>query len=348
MQREWRPAPRQWSSMQKAVDWMDWGRRVTDSKPWSFVLAAGIATLAFLVRYWGMPWMGNRFPFLLSVVGVLLTAGPLGLWHGVLAAALGILLPATFILPPVISPLIADPIEALAAAFTFGANLLVASTIHALALSRERERVLLSELRHRTHNEMQQLMAEVYMIKATAKTEGEKAIAKAVASRIRSIAAVYGALSETMESPYTPVDSDSFLRRLCGKLMDNILSPLAGVLGSRINRIECDVESHRLSQAVAISLGVILNELAAGALRSVFPISGGVIWVRFHRGGEDFILTVEDNGFSPDVSVPRLDGVSRRIATGLAKKLGGNLDGCQADPGAGMRCVMRFPAERAA
>ena len=97
----------------------------------------------------------------------------------------------------------------------------------------------------------------------------------------------------------------------------------------------------------------MLNELVTNALKYAFPDNGaGTVRVRFRRDGNDYLLSVSDNGVgmaSDDAPAARErprrlgTGLGTRLLQGLAAQLRGTLSRSPGEDGSGTLAVLRFP-----
>ena len=86
------------------------------------------------------------------------------------------------------------------------------------------------------------------------------------------------------------IDVQDFLCGLC----DDLRSAL---VGSRPVALLCDVDSHAISHAQAVALGLIANELITNAVKYAFPGDrDGTIRVAFDHCDGELCLRVEDDG----------------------------------------------------
>lgn len=321
-----------------------------------FFISAAFAALAFYSRYVWLDAMEGRYPFLMGIPVVVISAGIFGSGPAMGAAITGVLLPAYYLMAPRGSLWIADPVDAFGAVLYLAISVLVAITVCALSSAKgmaveyalERRRmhkdmqILLHELRHRTKNELMQLLALAHLMAAAAGTLEEKEALIAMASRIRAVGHVHEMLAEVMDQPEAPVDSGAFLSGLVDKI--------TAAVGRGGVSFGVNAEGHPLRHTVAVPLGIILNELTMNALKHAFPEGRGHITVRFHREDGEYVMTVEDNGVGQDVcagdleAAPKRRGLGQRVIAGLARGMGGAIRSLTKE-GEGMMCELRFPVD---
>jgi two-component sensor histidine kinase len=102
-----------------------------------------------------------------------------------------------------------------------------------------------------------------------------------------------------------------------------------------------------------VQLGLVLNETVTNALKYAFPEGrAGTVRVRFVREGEDFVLTVADDGIGlpqeGDVTERRPrrgSGLGTRLLSALAAQLRGTFTRRPGENGVGTVAELRFPVK---
>ena len=352
------------------------------SMPARYALAVGAALAAFGLRWLIFDSGEPRFPILLGYPAVVLCAALLGAGPAILAAGTTAALPAWFLLSPLGSIEVHDPIERSGLLVFLLVSILIAYTVQALtdarvsaerarSVSEEARRIseearaaaiahaaernrLLAELNHRVQNaNMAVLSIADLQARSTPHVEVRTALL-GFRARIRAIGLVHDLLSRE-KHPEEPVNSAGFIGGLVGKLQN------AGG-GERLTW-HVDAEPHPIRRAFMAPLGFIINELVVNALKHAFPDDRkGYIAVRFRREGDEYVLQVEDNGVGMDQGDPPDDplrayiagssptdsevpplGFGKRFVTAYARNLGGRFESCQGQTGGGTVCTVRFP-----
>jgi two-component system, sensor histidine kinase PdtaS len=207
----------------------------------------------------------------------------------------------------------------------------------------EQRGTLLSEAVHRAANDLQRLAGTLRLqANATDEFTTQSALREA-ADRVAAVGRINARLDRHRDDGYAEVDSRGFLDGLVKDLCQEIA-------GLRPIMIVSAAEAHMISMARAVPIAMIVNELVSNALKYAFPDEQeGKIDVAFRREGEDFVLTVSDDGVGFDpAAVPKGSGLGTGISRSLAGQLGGHLEAVPQAPGSnqsGTRWVMRFPAE---
>ncbi len=150
--------------------------------------------------------------------------------------------------------------------------------------------MLLAEMQHRIVNSLQ-IIASILMLKARAVTSEEsREHLKDAHRRVMSVAAVQQHLHSSGRADV--IDVAPYLEKLCKSLGDSMIGE------NRAAAIAVTSDKGVMPSADAVSLGLIVTELVINALKYAFPDSGtpGTVTVRYEVHGEDWKLTVSDNG----------------------------------------------------
>jgi two-component sensor histidine kinase len=222
---------------------------------------------------------------------------------------------------------------------------------HDVTSRAERARTLmLREFRHRTRNDLGALVALLMLRARTAPSEAAGEALREAADHALALARVHTRLATdeglSAGTEAAVVDTRDFIAGLCADLRTAQVGA-----GLRPVALECDVESHSVSTERAVPLGLVLNEAVTNALKYAFPEDRpGVVRVTFRRDGEEYVLTVEDDGIGlpPEGEVPEERGLGRgglgmRLLAGLAAQLRGSFTRRPGPCSAGTVAVLRFP-----
>jgi len=180
------------------------------------------------------------------------------------------------------------------------------------------KQMLLEEMRHRVANSLQ-IIASILLLKARAvASEETREHLKDAHLRVMSVATVQHHLHA--EDGITRIDVSGYLAKLCAGLTASMVgegSPIA---------IAVRADAGMAESATAVSLGLIVTELVINAIKYAFP--GGKtdaqILIGYERDGDDWKLTVSDNGIGPGAAakVAGETGLGTTIVRALAKQLG--------------------------
>jgi two-component system, sensor histidine kinase PdtaS len=342
--------------------------RLANIPPWGrYALTTAFVLLAFGGRYLligGGAHDGD--PYLLFFPAIILSAMLFDRGSGIYAVALSTVLVDYFVLDPVGSFALARPGEGMALAIFVVAALATAMLIEAfhrifLQLSvlhrqlkaahqelvqvhegvrgSERQKdILMQELTHRTKNDLMMVSSLVQMQSRSLADEGARGILKSAVERIHVIGRVHDRL--TRRAGVVVIDARDFLCGLCDDLR-------SAIVGSRPVALLCDADSHVISHSQAVSLGLIANELITNAVKYAFPNDrDGTVRLAFQRRGDEFCLSVEDDGVGLPPAASDRDGnpgTGQRLVRALSLQLRGHLERTARDPGASF--ALTFPVE---
>ena len=192
---------------------------------------------------------------------------------------------------------------------------------------RDRE-LLLRELNHRVKNNVQMLTGMLSVAERETSSVDAKAALRDAVRRLTAVGVVQQMLyrAESLRG----VPGDELVRSLC----EAILSGYGAVAAS------VEAESVELSNAAAVPLALILNELLANAVKhGLGQRPDGRIRVRFRASGDGCELVVEDDGPGFDLQETRKRASGLGLVRGLVRQLGGSL---AVERAGGARCILRF------
>lgn len=197
------------------------------------------------------------------------------------------------------------------------------------------QRILFSELNHRTKNNIQMLHGLLNAAhRETASPEARGAIADAM-HRIAALGAAQTVLYQTNDA--RRYEAREFIGAVCATART--------ALGKHI-RIECDAADGELANDTAAPLALILNELVTNAAKHGINGRGeGNIKVHLLRERDAFVLRVEDDGPGFVLSQARRRSSGLGLVMGLVRQIGGAFEVERAD---GARCTVRIPDDRLA
>jgi two-component sensor histidine kinase len=350
--------------------------------PWParYATTAGITIGVFLVRLLAEPVLPEGLPYLVYLLAVLLGAALFDHGCGLFATAICAALAVAFYFPSLgsfgideqqhvlalaifvaISVLMSSTIESLhrALASAQGANEALRAARDRLALSERSRMLLLREFRHRTRNDLGSLVGLLLLRARMAPSEAAREGLREAAEHALALARVHThlAASDSLDGggeengPDTPlVNTRDYILGLCGDLdrarMGEGLRPVALI---------AEAEPHPLDSERAVQLGLVLNEAVTNALKYAFPEDrAGTVRVRFARQGEEFLLTVADDGVglphegevegaSGSSTRRHGSGLGTRLLRALAAQLRGAFVRRSGEAGVGTVAELRFP-----
>jgi two-component sensor histidine kinase len=152
------------------------------------------------------------------------------------------------------------------------------------------QKVLLQEMQHRVANSLQ-IIASILMLKARVVTSEEsRRHLEDAHQRVMSVAAVQSHLHAL--GGIDQIEVGPYLTKLCASLAASMIGedqPIA---------LKVTADGGRIGSDKAVSIGLIVTELVINAVKYAFPIekADAVVRVAYESAGEDWKLTVSDNG----------------------------------------------------
>jgi two-component sensor histidine kinase len=171
------------------------------------------------------------------------------------------------------------------------------------------------ELNHRVKNNLAMVSGLLQLQARESKGQVRDQLLKASA-RVQSIAEVHDALSRGAGA--ATVDFGTYLQDLCVSLSRSL------AIEEQI-ALRVEAEPQDLAVDMAISLGMVVNELVTNAAKYAYPNGeAGAIRVKFGRDGDRLLLSVRDDG--PGMpETPGPGGLGMRLVRSLLDQLGGEL-----------------------
>lgn len=182
----------------------------------------------------------------------------------------------------------------------------------------ERHRDLLAaELAHRIKNSLQIITSFVsYEMRRTPEPciEGYRAMQ----ARIGAVAELYDVISRS--ATLGPVPMGPYLRGIAGSLRSSLLGA-----DDRVT-VEVTAEPLMIVADQAVTVGLIVNELATNAVKHAFPNGQGRIVLGFRRIDGDVALTVADDGVGLGPAAGGgTSGLGSRFVDAFVRQVGGTL-----------------------
>lgn len=327
------------------------------------VLVAAVLALRQLAD----PILGDQEHFLLFLAAVLLAATLFDRGSGILATLLSAMAVSYAFMSPHFSLAIGSRSQLTALLLFVVIGVLLASIVEAMhraiealqtaqANLQEVQRaraLLLEEFRHRTRNDLGSLVGILLLRARAATSEAARDGLREAADHALALARVHTrlALGSVAAEDATSVNTREFVVGLC----DDLAKALAGD-GLRPVALHAEAEPHWLSTERSVQLGLVLNETITNAFKYAFPEGrGGQVLVRFRREGEQFLLTVVDDGpgllpdgelnGAPPAALPQGSGLGTRLLRALAAQLRGSFSRHPGENGVGTMVELRFPVD---
>jgi two-component sensor histidine kinase len=283
------------------------------------------ALVMLAVRLPMAPFAGDRAPYALIFLAVVIAA-VLGGWRsGIVALVTGQVATWYVIVPPNYSFALPDGERTfgLAVATISQLLILVIIALYQREIDKgvtEREQRLalldhaLNEIDHRTRNNHQTVLAMIHLQAQRSTHDGVKEALHQVADRIHAIAQA----TERLALRSGEIESIRLDDHLCG-LCEQIER---GLSRQNVN-VRCDVEEITTSADMAIPIAIIVNELVTNALKHAFDgRDEGNVLVTGRMNGQ-LHLTVTDNGvgIGRNANAGR-GGLGTKLVENFARQIG--------------------------
>jgi two-component sensor histidine kinase len=206
-----------------------------------------------------------------------------------------------------------------------------------LKASLTEKEALLGEVHNRVKNNMQLISSLLNLQSRYIGEEGDTALFTESRNRIRSMALVHENIYQT--GKLAAIEFREYVKSLGQSLLKSFRVDTGRIA------LRSEVESVSMDTDTAIYCGLIINELLTNSLKHAFPEAAGEIRVSFRQAGEEYELSVGDNG----VGMPAQLDLSEAdtMGLGLVKSLAeGQLEGrieLDRDGGTEFRIFFRVP-----
>mgnify|MGYP002714050557 CR=1 FL=1 len=177
---------------------------------------------------------------------------------------------------------------------------------------RESQNILLKELYHRLHNNLQLVISLMRLTETSLPDAASRTLIKDLGQRIQSLALLQEQFYRADD--FRRVDFKAFLERI----ISDLHAPGGGAL-----TVETVLEDVEIPVNVAVPFGLIANELFMNVIKHAFPEDReGRMTVLFERRGSDVMLSIADNGIGFHQSKDAMwDGLGTRIISRLAAQI---------------------------
>ena len=203
----------------------------------------------------------------------------------------------------------------------------------AIMTSLREKALLLKELHHRTKNNLQIISSLLSLQSVALAIKQPEDMFKDIQGRIHSMALIHEQLYQS--GSFSDIDTDQYVKAL----ITNITRSFGA------SNVSFIISTHGVlwNPDVAMSCGLILNELVTNAFKYAFPAGEGQIYVNITREEQRYIIVVQDDGIGlPEgLSLEKATSLGLQLVTTLAKQLGGTIEFARAK---GTKLTIRFPA----
>ncbi|HEY8382517.1 MAG TPA: histidine kinase dimerization/phosphoacceptor domain -containing protein [Microvirga sp.] len=175
--------------------------------------------------------------------------------------------------------------------------------------------LVLRELYHRLHNNLQIVISLLRLTERTIRDEGDRQRIADLRQRIQALSALQEEFYRSND--FRRVDFGSYLTRLAG-----------GLVAFEAVRVALEVAADPLELPVdvAVPLGLVANELITNALKHAFPDGRpGTLSVSLRRENGSALLTIADDGPGFDPERASGNGLGRKLVHRLIDQINGSI-----------------------
>lgn len=196
----------------------------------------------------------------------------------------------------------------------------------------EDREMLIREIDHRVANNFSSILAMLRLQRSRVDNPAVRDALDTASGRVESYARAHQSLYRDGASDQR-VDMPTYLSDLCGAL-ESVLSEVSGA------NIRCWVDDIALPRDQAVTLGLIVNEVATNSAKHAFGDSKcGLISVKLDREPGRIVLSVADNGAGMK-QTDRSGGLGMSLINALAKQAGAEVERESGSNGTCFRFVM--------
>jgi PAS domain S-box-containing protein len=196
---------------------------------------------------------------------------------------------------------------------------------------------MLKEIHHRVKNNLQVISSLLSLQSSYLQDEKAREMFQNSMDRVKIMANIHTMLYQSDD--LARVDFGGFIRDLASRLQQSY-----GIAESPI-QVRVDVVNVSLTIETSIPCGLILNELVSNTFKHAFPERrGGEIHISMTTAGDQFVLTVRDNGigFPESVDFRNTQSLGLELVNLLVGQMNGKID-MQVD--GGTTWTIKFPVK---
>lgn len=208
------------------------------------------------------------------------------------------------------------------------ANSGLADSRERLARTEAEKSLLLREMNHRVKNDLQSLVAVADLQARRIADPAARDVLEALSQRMAALSQIHDRLQATKGA--VEIDAGDFVGALCRDLH-------AAHVGRRPIALKVHAAHAPVSAALAVPLGLLVNELVTNAIKHAFPEGRrGTITVDLASVDRGLRLRVGDDGVGVNagrINSGREGGIGARLIGALAAQLGGSMETSAQGPG---------------
>lgn len=181
--------------------------------------------------------------------------------------------------------------------------------------------LLLRETHHRLKNDLLMLSALVGLQLPYVNDAADRVLFEELRTRVQTMALIHEELYRGRS--YEQIEASPFFSELSRRTIRTFNPHRAAV------SVHVDADEERLPTETAIALGLIVDEFLTNSMKYAFEPGGeGLIEVSFRRQGDEYLLSVHDNGkgLEADTPIEEASTLGMRIIVALTSQLRGTLN----------------------
>lgn len=180
--------------------------------------------------------------------------------------------------------------------------------------------ILVKEIHHRVKNNLAVISSLLNLQSRYINDTEALDIFKESQNRAKSMALIHEYLYQSDD--LKRINFGEYINKLSTNLFHTYVVDLSLI------KLNVDTENIMLDVNIAIPLGLVLNELVTNTMKHAFPDNRkGEINIKFYSKGDDFILTVSDNGIGlPEgLDYKNTDSLGLRLVNSLTDQINGSI-----------------------
>lgn len=179
--------------------------------------------------------------------------------------------------------------------------------------------ILLSEIHHRTKNNLAIVSSMLNLQRHQVDNEQLKTILMDCSNRVHSMATVHQKLYE--KGNFTKIDLKDYLEDLIRDLQSTIFP------GNKTIQMVVEIDSFQLTSDKAIPCALILNELITNSVKHAFKERDGKLEIRIRKIASQILLMIHDNGPGFDYDPKKnYASLGMTLIEALTEQLDGNFE----------------------
>ena len=203
--------------------------------------------------------------------------------------------------------------------------------------SLEEKEMLLKEIHHRVKNNLMIISSLLNLQSRSIKDKATLSVFRESQNRARSMALIHDRLYRSTD--LKRINFGVYIQNLANELFHTYVLDPAKI------KLVYDVEELMVDINTAVPLGLIVNELAANAMKYAYPEGeSGKIYICFHKKGEKYILRIKDEGVGipADLDISQVKTLGLQLVSSLTQQIDGEIE-LKRDKGTDFKITFKEP-----